>query len=119
MTTNHLVEGAQKIEITTDQDKTYPARLVGSDAKTDLALLKVDGVGDFPSVKLTTRPPGQCASVPGFSVQPQMPTVGAPVMSTSRFVPAADVTVMRFAPRSIFAAARTSSSVTASIRTPR
>jgi serine protease Do len=57
VTTNHLVEGAQKIEITTDQDKTYPARLVGSDAKTDLALLKVDGVGDFPSVKLTTRLP--------------------------------------------------------------
>ena len=46
-------------------------------------------------------PPGQCASVPGFSVQPQTPTVGAPAMSTSRSVPAAEVTVMRFAPRSM------------------
>ena len=55
-------------------------------------------------------PPGQCASVPGFSVQPQMPTVGAPVMSTSRLLPPGDVTVMRFAPRSIFAAARTRAS---------
>ena len=52
-------------------------------------------------------PPGQCASVPGSSVQPQMPTVGAPAMSTSSLVPAAEVTLMRFAPRSILAAART------------
>ena len=57
--------------------------------------------------KLTTMPPGQCASVPGLSVQPQIPTVDAPSMLTSRSVPAADVTFMRFDPRSILAAART------------
>ena len=57
VTTNHLVEGAQKIEITTDQEKTYPARLIGNDAKTDLALLKVDEGGDFPSVQLATNAP--------------------------------------------------------------
>ena len=52
-------------------------------------------------------PPGQCASVPGLSVQPHTPTVDAPAMSMSRLVPAADVTVMRLAPRSMLAAART------------
>ena len=52
-------------------------------------------------------PPGQCASVPGLSVQPQTPTVEAPTMSTSRSVPALEVTRMRLVPRSIFAAART------------
>jgi hypothetical protein len=45
--------------------------------------------------------------VPGFSVQPQIPTVEAPAIATSRSVPAADVTVIRFDPRSILAAART------------
>ena len=57
--------------------------------------------------KLTTMPPGQCASVPGLSVQPQTPTVGAPAMSTSRSVPAFEVTRIRLVPRSILAAART------------
>ena len=57
--------------------------------------------------KLTTMPPGQCASVPGLSVQPQTPTVEAPTMSTSRSVPAFEVTRIRLVPRSIFAAART------------
>src|SRR5215831_4192271 len=68
--------------------------------------------------KLTTSPPGQCASVPGLSVQPHTPTVDAPAISTSRSVPAADVTLMRLAPRSIFAAARTifSSALSGSMR---
>jgi serine protease Do len=57
VTTSHLVEGGQKIEITTDEDKTYPARLIGSDARTDLALLKVDAERHFPSVPLAQNAP--------------------------------------------------------------
>lgn len=57
VTTNHLVEGAQKIEITTDEDKTYPARVIGRDARTDLALLKVDVEREFPSVPIAGRTP--------------------------------------------------------------
>src|ERR1700720_3218972 len=41
--------------------------------------------------KLTTMPPGQCASVPGLSVQPQTPTVEAPTMSTSSPIIAQDI----------------------------
>ncbi len=68
--------------------------------------------------KLTTMPPGQCASVPGLSVQPQTPTVEAPTMSMSRSVPALEVTRIRLVPRSIFAAARTrfSSAVSGTMR---
>src|SRR6267143_1345498 len=68
--------------------------------------------------KLTTMPPGQCASVPGLSVQPQTPTVEAPTMSTSSSVPAFEVTRIRLVPRSIFPAARThfSSAVSGTMR---
>jgi len=68
--------------------------------------------------KLTTMPPGQCASVPGLSVQPQTPTVEAPTMSTSSSVPALEVTRIRLVPRSIFTAARTrfSSAVSGTMR---
>jgi serine protease Do len=57
VTTSHLVENGQTIDITTDDDKSYPARLIGRDAMTDLALLKVDAERDFPSVKLANRAP--------------------------------------------------------------
>src|SRR5215471_1468202 len=48
ITTNHVIEHAKSIEITTDDNKTHAAKLVGADAKSDLALLKVDGEGQFP-----------------------------------------------------------------------
>ena len=57
VTTDHLVENGQKIEITTEDDKTYPARLIGRDPKTDLALLKVDAERVFTSVQLANKAP--------------------------------------------------------------
>jgi len=51
--------------------------------------------------KETTRPPGKWASVPGLSLQPQTPTVCAPVMSTFRSEPADEVTRMRRAARQL------------------
>src|ERR1700675_2093408 len=68
--------------------------------------------------KLTTMPPGQCASVPGLSVQPQTPTVEAPTMSTSSSGPAFEVTRICLVPRTIFTAARTrfSSAVSGTMR---
>jgi serine protease Do len=57
VTTNHLVEHGEKIEITTHEDRTYSARLIGSDPKTDLALLKVDADEVFPSVPLAAETP--------------------------------------------------------------
>jgi serine protease Do len=41
VTNNHVVEGAEKIEITLDNNKVFEAELVGTDPATDVALLKV------------------------------------------------------------------------------
>lgn len=43
VTNNHVIEGADEIEIITNNDSTYTAKLVGSDEATDVALLKVEG----------------------------------------------------------------------------
>jgi Do/DeqQ family serine protease len=45
ITNNHVIDGADEIEVTTNDDKTFKAKLVGTDAATDIALLKVDGKG--------------------------------------------------------------------------
>ena len=57
MTTNHLVERGEKIEVTTDDGRTYAAKLVGADAKTDLALLKVEGGNEFPVARMADKAP--------------------------------------------------------------
>ena len=53
VTNNHVVEGADKVEVTTDAGKTYTAKVVGTDPRTDLALIKVEGGSDFPFAKLS------------------------------------------------------------------
>ena len=52
VTNNHVVDGADKVEVTTDDGKTYKAKVIGTDARTDLALIKVEGGSDFPFTKL-------------------------------------------------------------------
>jgi serine protease Do len=52
VTNNHVVEGAEKVEVTTDAGKTYSAKVIGTDSRTDVALIKVDG-SDFPFAKLS------------------------------------------------------------------
>ena len=41
VTNNHVIDGATKIEVTLNNNKTYMAELVGTDPATDIALLKV------------------------------------------------------------------------------
>jgi serine protease Do len=53
VTNNHVVDGAEKVDVTTDAGKTYTAKVIGTDPRTDLALIKVDGGSDFPFVKLS------------------------------------------------------------------
>jgi serine protease Do len=58
VTNNHVVENAQSIEVATDSGKTYTAKVIGTDAKTDLALIKVEGgSGNFPYVKFADHTP--------------------------------------------------------------
>jgi serine protease Do len=53
VTNNHVVEGADKVEVTTDAGKTYTAKVIGTDPRTDIALIKVEAGSDFPFVKLS------------------------------------------------------------------
>ena len=41
LTNNHVVDNADIIKITLQNDKEYEAQLIGSDSKTDIALLKI------------------------------------------------------------------------------
>ena len=52
VTNNHVVENAAEVELVTDSGKTLAAKVIGTDPRTDLALLKVKDAGDFPFVKL-------------------------------------------------------------------
>ena len=57
VTNHHVVDKAKTVEITTDDGKTYEAKVIGTDPRTDVALLKVDGRSDFPYVKLSEKAP--------------------------------------------------------------
>ena len=48
VTNNHVVEKATDVTLTTDEGKTLHATVVGTDKKTDLALLKITEAGSYP-----------------------------------------------------------------------
>jgi serine protease Do len=56
VTNNHVVQDAENVQVTTDDGKTYTAKVIGTDPRTDLALIKVEGK-DFPFVKLSDAAP--------------------------------------------------------------
>jgi Do/DeqQ family serine protease len=51
VTNNHVVEKADKIEVTTNDKRTFQAKVIGTDPNTDLALIKISA-SDLPIVKL-------------------------------------------------------------------
>jgi serine protease Do len=57
VTNNHVVDHAKSVQVTTDDGTIYTAKVVGTDPKTDLALIKVDGKNDLPYVKFADQPP--------------------------------------------------------------
>lgn len=52
VTNNHVVENAVEVQLVTDTGKTLEAKVVGTDPRTDLALLKVKDGGNYPYVQL-------------------------------------------------------------------
>lgn len=59
VTNNHVVAGADKLEVLLNDNSTYEARIIGTDDMTDLALIKIDAkglkaikVGDSENLKL-------------------------------------------------------------------
>jgi len=43
VTNNHVVDGADELTVTLNDNKEYSARIIGADKTTDLALIKIDG----------------------------------------------------------------------------
>ncbi len=50
VTNDHVVDDATAVTVTLTTGKSYPAKLIGTDKKTDLALLKIDSPTALPSV---------------------------------------------------------------------
>lgn len=48
ITNNHVINGSQQLSITLNDNKIYDAELIGTDEKTDIALLKIDTNTDLP-----------------------------------------------------------------------
>jgi serine protease Do len=56
VTNNHVVEHAATVQVVTDDGKVLTAKVIGTDPKTDLALIKVEG-NDFPFARFADHDP--------------------------------------------------------------
>ena len=52
LTNNHVVEGAEKLTVMTTSGEEYDATVIGADEVNDVALLKIEGDEDFPTVSI-------------------------------------------------------------------
>ncbi|MBC2714816.1 MAG: DegQ family serine endoprotease [Desulfobacteraceae bacterium] len=52
VTNNHVIEGADEIQVKLKDGKEYPAEIIGKDASTDLALIKIKADHDLPVLNL-------------------------------------------------------------------
>jgi len=52
VTNNHVVEGADEILVQLSDERRLPARVAGRDPRTDIAVVKIDGVTDLPAIPL-------------------------------------------------------------------
>ena len=57
VTNNHVVQNAKTVTVTTDDGRSMDAKVIGTDPKTDLALLKVSEKGDYPFVSFAKDAP--------------------------------------------------------------
>ncbi|MCC2096336.1 MAG: Do family serine endopeptidase [Hyphomicrobiales bacterium] len=57
VTNNHVVKNARKVQLTFDGGKTVEAHVVGTDEKTDLALLKINEGGKYKYVTFAKKLP--------------------------------------------------------------
>lgn len=48
VTNNHVIDGAQSLSVTLNDNRTLSAELVGSDPRTDIALLKIESDEELP-----------------------------------------------------------------------
>ncbi|WP_334174426.1 Do family serine endopeptidase [Pseudoxanthobacter sp.] len=53
VTNNHVVDNATEVTVTTNDGQDHQAKVIGTDEKTDVALIKIDGKSDFPYVRFS------------------------------------------------------------------
>lgn len=70
ITNNHVIAGATSIKVTYSDGKTATAKVVGTDAKKDLALIKVDNASGLTAAKL--------GNSDGIAVGDQVVAIGSP-----------------------------------------
>jgi serine protease Do len=52
LTANHVVDGAESIKVSTANDEEYDAKVIGTDAPTDIAVLRIEGKKPFPALPI-------------------------------------------------------------------
>jgi serine protease Do len=57
VTNFHVVDNADYVGVTTDDGRVLTAKVVGADQRSDIAVIKVDGGGDFPFVRFADASP--------------------------------------------------------------
>ncbi len=50
LTNNHVISGAERVQVTLSDDESYWAKVVGTDPATDLGVLKFEPKGDVPII---------------------------------------------------------------------
>ena len=51
ITNNHVIENATQIEVTTNDNKSFDAELIGTDQNSDIAVLKINDESRFPYIR--------------------------------------------------------------------
>ena len=57
VTNNHVINGASEVSVKFSDGREFDAKVIGTDPKTDLALLKIDGADKFTPVKFAADKP--------------------------------------------------------------
>ncbi|CAM5740742.1 putative Periplasmic serine endoprotease DegP [Streptomyces afghaniensis 772] len=70
VTNNHVVSGASQIKVTTSDGKSYSAKVVGTDSKKDLALIKLENASGLKAATL--------GDSSGLQVGDQVVAIGSP-----------------------------------------
>ncbi|MEU6098519.1 trypsin-like peptidase domain-containing protein [Streptomyces sp. NPDC047079] len=70
ITNNHVISGASSIKVTTSGGRSYTARVVGTDSKKDIALIKVEGASGLRAATL--------GNSDGVQVGDQVVAIGSP-----------------------------------------
>jgi len=52
LTNNHVVDGASSVVVTLHDKREFKARVIGTDPRTDIAVIKIDGGNNFPALTL-------------------------------------------------------------------